>query len=176
MRITVQHALKVPAEEEFSSRQHSIAMEVDIPEDVVHQGKDAIRNYVAAVTAEVRSYVEEAIGRSGPVARPQADRSGSRSGPVGRAPAQTPGRGYANGHATRNGHASGNGQSTEVAAGSMAASIKQINFLRGLAKDAGYSPDQLSYLAEETTGKRDLRALTKREASQMIDQLRNGQG
>src|SRR5687768_17113624 len=64
MRITVQHALKVPAEEEYSSRQHSVAMELDVPADIVAKGKEAIREYVARVTTEVRSYVEDALSRS----------------------------------------------------------------------------------------------------------------
>ncbi len=57
----------------------------------------------------------------------------------------------------------GNGQS---------ASPKQINFLRSLGQQGGLSYGQLSALAEETYGVKDLRALTKRQASQLIDQLR----
>lgn len=45
--------------------------------------------------------------------------------------------------------------------------------MRSLARDAGYSSDQLALLCEEATGKSDIRSLTKREASGVIETLKS---
>lgn len=151
MRITVQHALKVPAEQEYSSRQHSVAMEVDVPEEVVAQGKEALRAYVEKVAAEVRSYVESALAE--PVSgRAPLQRTASRSAPPPRPAlrASVHANGRANGSRRPEGPVeNGNGHHGGSGGPDAPASIKQVNFLRGLAKDAGYSPDQLSFLAED---------------------------
>jgi hypothetical protein len=182
MRITVQHALKVPAEEEYSSRQHSVAMELDVPADIVAQGKDAIREYVAKVTTEVRSYVEEALNSARveaqerePAPRPEAPARSpgpsTRSAPHGRTAPRTPPAGGPARRApvhSRAGRMNGNGNGE-------GASLKQVNYLRSLASQAGYSDGQLGHLAQEVVGHGDLNALTKREASQLIDQLRAGE-
>lgn len=153
-------------------------MEVDVPADVVAQGKDAIREYVAKVTAEVRSYVEEALAS---IRVEQQEREPVEPAPAAiRTPRGTPsGNGHhrapSNGRAaprvaqrvrpTSNGHANGEG-----------ASIKQVNFIRSLAADAGYSTAQLEYMTEEVTGSRKpLSSLTKKEASALIETLRGGQ-
>lgn len=178
MRITVQHALKVPDAEQYSSRQHSVAMEVDVPADIVSQGKDAIREYVAKVTAEVRSYVEEALAG---IRVEQQERE-----PVEPAPAaiRTPrGAPNGNGHhrSLSNGRAAPRVAARPRANGSVqangeGASIKQVNFIRSLAADAGYSAAQLEYVTEEVIGSRKpLSSLTKKEASTVIETLRGGQ-
>jgi hypothetical protein len=51
-----------------------------------------------------------------------------------------------------------------------------LNFVKSLAQKAGYSYGQLNAMAEEVLGVavHDLRTLTKRQASALIDQLRVG--
>lgn len=151
-------------------------MELDVPADVVSQGKDAIREYVAKVTLEVRGCVEDALRdvrveqqerEPAPAPEPRTPR-GAPNGRVNRRPipngraavrSSPRARVAPNGHS--NGHENGD-----------AASVKQINYLRSLATEAGYSGDQLAYLAQEVVGKDDIRSLSKRDASALIDQLR----
>jgi len=165
MRVTVQHSLKIPAEQDYSSRQHSVAMELEVPEDVVQKGKDAIRDYVAAVTKEVRSYVEDALHTSGDQPRSVPERTQSRAAPAALAPRRAPVRVVRSAAPQSARPASRNEEGL--------ASPKQVNYLRSLGSQGGLSYGQLSALAEETFGKRDLRELSKREASSLIDQLRS---
>lgn len=179
MRITVQHALKVPDAEQYSSRQHSVAMELDVPADIVSQGKDAIREYVAKVTAEVRSYVEEALAgirveqqEREPVEPAPAAVRTPRGAPNGNGHHRPPSNGRASPRIAARARASGNGHANS----GEAASIKQVNFIRSLAADAGYSAAQLEYVTEEVIGSRKpLSSLTKKEASAVIETLRGGQ-
>lgn len=167
MRVTVQHSLKIPAEQEYSSRQHSVAMEVDVPEEIVQQGKEAIRTYVASVAGEVRSYVEDALGRPAEPRPSTPIRSISRTGPAARLPGRTPARNSGNGAESGNGHPSASGRPGE------AASLKQVNYLRSLARDARYSSDQLALFVEEIIGRNcALNALSKREASMVIESMK----
>lgn len=165
MRITVQHSLKIPAGQEYSSRQHSVAMEVDVPDDVVQKGKDAIRDYVFAVAKEVRSYVEDELRKPDDQPRLVPERSDSRSAPASLAPRRAPPR-VVRGVAPQNGRAMPHNEDG-------LASPKQVNYLRSLGSQNGLSYGQVAALAEETFGKRDLRELTKKEASSLIDQLRS---
>lgn len=168
MRVTIQHGLKVPAEQEYSSRQHSVAVDLEVPEDVVSKGKDAIRGYVAAVAKEVRSYVEEALTNERierQEREPAPERIQSRPAPSASPSPRAPGRMIRAG-APQNGRAAPRGDDA-------LASPKQVNFLRSLGSQNGLSYGQVSALAQETFGKRDLRELTKKEASSLIDQLRS---
>ena len=143
VKIHVQHSLKRPDAEPYSSRQHSVAMEVDVPEDAVAKGKEGIREFVARVTAEVRSYVEEALAdirveqqeREPESAAPTPPSSRAvpngalspRPGPNGGAPRRP--HATAAVRAVGNGHENGrsNGASRE---GGVGASFKQIQFAR----------------------------------------------
>jgi hypothetical protein len=175
MRITVQHALKIPAEEEYSSRQHSIAIELEPPPEVA-QDKEKLRVYIDSMTAEVRQRVEQALGRPRPERQPASETTParpSRTVPQGNGSQRTPPpRRPPAGSSTRPGTRSGRSNNGSV--NGNGASLKQLNYLRSLASEAGYSADQLAYLAQEVVGKEDIRALSKGEASQMIDQLRSG--
>lgn len=153
-------------------------MELEVPADIVSQGKDAIREYVAKVTAEVRSYVEEALAG---IRVEQQEREPVEVAP----PAMRTPRGSPNGNGHHrpptNGRASPRlaprqRPATNAHAGGEGASIKQQNFIRSLAADAGYSPAQLEYVTEEVLGSRKpLASLTKKEASALIETLRGGQ-
>lgn len=166
MRVTVQYGLKVPGDEDYSSRQHSVAIELEPPPEVA-QDKEKLAAYLASITAEVRARVEAEIGvrgtRTAPPPRPlrASATSVSRSVPGRAAPrSMAP---AARREPGDDSHES-NGQS---------ASPKQVNFLRSLGQQKNLSYGQVSALAEETFGKRDLRDLTKKEASALIDQLRS---
>ena len=102
-----------------------------------------------------------AAGAREPAVEPAEPRSAPSSSPSRRAP----------GRAIRNG-APQNGRAAPRADDGLA-SPKQVNFLRSLGAQNGMSYGQITALAEETFGKRDLRELTKKEASSLIDQLRS---
>lgn len=177
MKVSVMFQKKVSGSEPYSSEGYHVALESEPPAEV-SSDREKLANYVMALAAEARARVEEAL-QSGRIEQQERE-------PVEPAPAaiRTP-RGAPNGNGhhrppsngraaprvaqrvrpTSNSHANGEG-----------ASIKQVNFIRSLAADAGYSTTQLEYMTEEVTGSRKpLNSLTKKEASALIETLRGGQ-
>ena len=164
MKIQVNYARKA-GRENYGSENFSLAIETEPPAEVA-QDREKLRLYVEQLFDECKARVEDqvvAAGEREPApARPE---SSSRSAPVPQPP--RPARRPSNGHSRPNGRAAGNGQQPGEPV-----SLKQIGYVRSLAREAGYSNDQLSMLCEEATGKSDIRSLTKREASSLIDTLR----
>jgi hypothetical protein len=162
MRITVQYGEKVPGDEEFSSKQHSVAIDLEPPPEVA-QDKEKLRAYVESMTAEVKARVQSALRKAAEPPRRATERAPSRATPNGRASVRPAPRPTSNG----NGRERANGE---------AASMKQVNFIRSLASKAGYNATQLEYLAEEVIGSRKpIGSLTKAEASSLIETLRGGE-
>lgn len=177
MKVSVMFQKKVSGSEPYSSEGYHVVLETEPPPEVAGD-REKLASYLMALAAEANARVEEAlsIGRVEQQERepvevaPPAVRTprgspngnGHRRPPTnGRAAPRVAVRPRANG----NGHANGEG-----------ASIKQVNFIRSLAADAGYSNTQLEYLAEEVLGQRkSLSSLTKQEASALIETLRGGQ-
>jgi hypothetical protein len=162
VKIQVNYARKA-GRENYGSENFSLAIETEPPAEVA-QDREKLRLYVEQLFDECKARVEDqviAAGEREPVSGPPE--ASSRRAPVPHAPTRPPRRAAPNGNGRGNGHAGGNGESV---------SLKQIGYVRSLARDAGYSNDQLALLCEEATGKSDVRALTKREASTLIDTLR----
>jgi hypothetical protein len=150
--------------EGYGSETFSVSIESEPPAEVA-QDRERLRKYMEEVFADAKARVEDQVVLAGErePSGPGTASPSSRRPPVGatvrpiRRP--VPQRPLSRGP-------SANGAKTE------GASLKQVNYPRSLARDAGYSNDQLSLMAEEATGKTDLRQLTKREASELIDSLR----
>jgi hypothetical protein len=169
VKVHVNFARKV-GRDNYGSENFSVAIESEPPDEVAHD-REKLRGYVEELFIECKARVEDQIvlaGEREPVQpQPVAAENGSRRPPASRGPARPPRHISPNGNGRSNGNAGARGP-----ANGESVSLKQLGFLRSLARDAGYSNDQLGLVAEEATGKRDLRELTKREASALIDQLR----
>ncbi len=174
MRISVQFQKKVKGAEEYSSLCYNVGIESEPPAEV-SQDRDRLKQYTRELFAEAKARVEEQVEQQRhPAPAQEGDASASpdsrRVPPQrnGARPVQRPGM-NGNGHtARRNGTAHSDGE---------AASIKQINYVRALGKDAGYTPDQLLDFAEEVTGRSGisrLDALSKRDCSLLIENLKDG--
>jgi hypothetical protein len=174
MKVSVLFQKKVSGSEPYSSEGYHVALETEPPPEIASD-RQRLATYVMALAAEARARVEEALANGRveqqerePISAVRPAASPSRSAPRGVASPRTPpaGRPLRRTSArTGSGHANGNGNGE-------GASIKQVNYVRSLAAEAGFNDSQLGHLAHEVVGHSDLNALTKREASQMIDQLR----
>lgn len=158
---------KVSGDQPYSSEGYHVSLETEPPPEVAGD-REKLANYVMALAAEARARVDEALA-NGRIERqerePAVERAESRPAPSPSPSRRAPGRVIRNG-APQNGRASPRGDDG-------LASPKQVNFLRSLGAQNGMSYGQVSALSEETFGKRDLRELTKKEASSLIDQLRS---
>ncbi|MCC6132811.1 MAG: hypothetical protein IT186_23020, partial [Acidobacteria bacterium] len=123
--------------------------------------------YVEALFAECKARVEDQIAAAGE-REPAPARSTSRAAPVP-APRRAPIRAV-RGSVPQNGRTAPHSAPPNEDG---LASPKQLNYLRSLGSQNGMSYGQVAALAEETFGKRELRELTKKEASSLIDQLRS---
>ena len=168
MKIACTFTKKSPGPEEYSSQGFHLTIESEPPAEIA-QDREKLRLYVEELFAECRARVDDqvAAARPSPVSEEPRRTVGALSR---RAPGRTALRATTRREPAPapagNGHAA-NG-TTELA------SPKQVNYLRSLASQAGLSYGQVSALAEENFGKKDLRELTKREASILIDELRGG--
>ena len=171
MRVNVNYARKLGMSN-YGSENFSLAIETDAPPEVA-QDKDRLRAYVQALFDEVKARVEDqvvAAGEREPAPErtaSEAPDTSSRRAPPPRGNVRPMRRPSPNG----NGHSNGNSRAAPNGDG---VSLKQIGYMRSLARDAGYTNDQLSLLCEEATGKNDIRSLSKREASSVIETLRQG--
>ncbi len=159
MRISVQFQRKVRGQEEFTSNSFHVGIESEPPAEVA-QDRSKLKAYVEELFRECRARVDDQVGQASPKAAPapRAEERTPRAAPTGRRP--PPARASRAAPSTN-----GNGESG-------LATAKQLNFLRSLGQQGGLSYGQLSALAEETFGTRDLRDLSKKQASELIDQLR----
>jgi len=169
LKVNVNYARKLGLSN-YGSENFSLAIETEPPPEVA-QDKDRLRAYVEALFGEVKARVEDqvvAAGEREPVqqAAPETSVSDSRRAPP---PPRGNVRPLRRPSPNGNGH-SGNGRG---APNGDSVSLRQIGYMRSLARDAGYSNDQLSLLCEEATGKSDIRSLTKREASSVIETLKS---
>lgn len=162
MKVAVTFTKKSPGPEEYSSQGYHLTIETEPPAEIA-QDREKLRLYVEELFAETKARVEDQVAASRP--NPVRD---ERRPLVTTTSRQAPGRFASRARTAEptngNGHA-GNG-------GTELASPKQLNFVRALGQQAGLSYGQVSALAEETFGKKDLRTLTKKEASVLIDELR----
>ena len=155
VKICAHYAAKVPGSQEYSSHGWSLTIEAEPPSDI-REDRDKLAEYSRRLFAEVRARVEDEIANLVPKSRSRARTNGAahrndRSNGF-------PRNGHANGRSGRNGSSS-------------TASPKQVNFLRSLANAAGIGYRGLDDLARNEFGK-DVRDLTKKEASALIDELR----
>lgn len=167
MKVSVMFQKKVSGSEPYSSEGYHVSLETEPPPDVAGD-RAKLAQYVMALAAEAKARVEEAL-TNGRVERQERETAPPRMEP-GPAPSASPSR-RAPGRVIRNGTPQ-NGRAAPRGDDGLA-SPKQVNFLRSLGSQNGLSYGQVSALAEETFGKRDLRELTKKEASALIDQLRS---
>ena len=154
MRISVTYMKKVPIRGiDYGSHGHHLTIEAEPPPEVC-EDRERLRKYIAALFAESRDRVDEemiALDRDAvvePEARPRLTTSRRQSPPATRAPQ--------------------NGRREEPTL----ASPKQLNYLRSLSSDAGYDYRGLADLSHQEFGVHDIRELTKRQASELIDGLR----
>ena len=150
MKITTTFHKKVPGPEEFSSLGYHIALEAEPPLEI-QQDRELLADYARRLFAECRQRVEDELARE-PRDRRLERRNGS---------SRFPGRPSSNGR--QNGRRGASKGAT--------ASPKQVNYLRALANETGIGYRGLDDLAQDRFTK-DLRDLTMREASKLIDELR----
>jgi hypothetical protein len=157
MKIITTFGKKVPGPEEYSSLGYHLTIEAT-PDEIITKDRQRLAEYTRRLFAECRSRVEDEIAQE-----------------HGRAPRHQPeqrnGRDHRGRPAHQNGQSNGRQTRRSAATGGMAASPKQVNFLRSLANEAGLGYRGLEQLAHDEFGK-DVRGLSKREASQLIEQLR----
>ena len=163
MIISANYHKKQPVEGvEYASEGYHLTIEIEPPAEV-QDDRDKLRSYVERLFSECRARVEAELAQT---------TSTTDEKPAPRNRAQTrhrPMRGPS-GRSNANSRSNGDGRQN----GSLC-SPKQANYIRSLGTQAGFTYDDLGYMAEEAFGKRDLRSLTKKEASAMIDDLRNGE-
>jgi hypothetical protein len=171
VKINVNYARKA-GRENYGSENFSLAIETEPPPEIA-QDREKLRGYVEALFDEVKARVEDQIVAAGE-REPAPERSatdvsdtGSRRAPPPRPPVRSMRRPVPNGNGHANGTSNGRG-----APNGEGVSLKQIGYMRSLARDAHLSNDQLALLCEEATGKSDIRSLTKREASGVIETLK----
>ena len=139
---------------EFASQGFSCEIQVEPPPDI-REDRAKLKRYVEALFDECGQRVQDQVEQasSSPASPTNAQRKRRHHRPMTE---QSP---------RQRGNGSLRGQ----------ASPKQVNFIRSLGSQAGFSHDDLAYMAEEAFGKRDLRSLTKKEASALIDNLQSGE-
>ena len=165
MKVHVNYARKA-GRENYGSENFSLALETEPPPDVASD-REKLRGYIEALFAECKARVEDQVVEAGE-REPAPERTQSRAAPVP-VPRRAPPR-VVRGGVPPGGRSAPH--STPHADDGLA-SPKQVNYLRSLGSQNGLSYGQVAALAEETFGKRDLRELTKKEASSLIDQLRS---
>ena len=154
MKITASHSLKLPVPGvEYGSMGASVAIEGEPPESV-RSDRDQLARYIQALLSEAKKRTEEHLAQEG--ARAPNGQESRQTGQSRRPhrPMRSP-----------------NGRNCNSHKGRSEASQKQILFIRSLSRDAGLSEDDLAYLAEDLVGARDLRSLSKRDASRIIESL-----
>ena len=170
MKVNVNYARKA-GRENYGSEGFSLAIEHEVPPEVA-QDREKLGRFIASVFQEVKARVEEQVAGAGrresvgEQPEPESQDVGSRRSAPARGAVRPFRRPASNGHSP----AAANGRATPTGE---VASVKQISYLRSLARDAGYSNDQLAMLAEEVIGRScPPNAMTKREASLVIESLK----
>ena len=149
MKVATTFHKKVPVPGvDYASQGFHLTIEAEPPPEV-QQDRERLRSYVSRLFDECRARVEHELEQA----------TGTRS--------EDP---SANGNVRRHrGRPSSNGDNGSRSGNT--ASPKQINFIRSLANEANLGYGGLRDLAHDRFGK-DVRRLSKREASQLIDELR----
>lgn len=157
MKISANFHKKIPVPGiEYGSQGYSCEIEIEPPPEV-QQDRDKLRTYVERLFAECRSRVEDQLARI-------PSRSEERSPPPRRPQSRhRPMRGP-------NGRENGNDRS-ERRNGNFA-TPKQLNYLRAIAQQQGLGYQGLQDMARNEFGTDDVLHLSKRQASQLIDELR----
>lgn len=157
MKVTANYHKKQPvAGVEYASEGYHLTLEVEPPPEI-QRDRDKLRRYVETLFAECRTRVEEQLDHGQASTSPQPR---PRTHPQARHRAMR-----RPGDEKHQGGYGGNGRSRPQA------SLKQINFIRSLSREAGLSDEDLAYLAEDLCRTRDLRSLSKRDASVLIEEL-----
>lgn len=169
MKISTTFTTKNPGRSEYSSEGFHLSIESEPPPEVA-QDREKLRAYIEALFTEVRARVEDQVASTverEPAPEPPTREASSCSprrpspvrGVVGRLPRSTQrAEGHVGDRATARGEA---------------ASLKQVSYLRSLARSAGYSNDQLALFVEEVLGRRcSLDSMSKREASIAIESMK----
>ena len=161
VKIVASHSLKLPHPDpaiQFGSVGASVSIEGTPPESMTRK---EIADYTRALLAEAQARTEQHLAQQQAQAPEPAHR-----------PVQTPSRRPHRPMRVSNGRDNGNGYGGNGQGGSQA-SPKQILFIRSLGREAGMSGDDLAYMAEDLCGTRDMRSLSKRDASRMIEDLQS---
>ncbi len=150
IKIVASHSMKVPADQEFSSKSFHVGLEAEVADSL---DNDGILGKTRELFALARAAVVRELNGKTPAVNP---------GTNGTTPRYTPGNnGYGN-----NGGTNGNGN------GSLA-SPKQLQFVVGLAKKNGGIKKLQDYI-RENFGLDDLKLLNKKQASIIIETLLKG--
>lgn len=146
IKIVASHSMKVPADAEYSSKSFHVGLEAEVADSLDSDG-------ILSKTRELFSLARTAVVR---------ELNGKTPTINGTTPRANPGNGgYGNG---KNGGTNGNGSK---------ASPKQLQFVVGLARKNGGLKKLQDYI-KANFGTEDLKSLTKKQASLIIEALKGG--
>ena len=167
MKLCAHFAAKRQGTQPYSSDAWSLTIEAEPPAEA-QQSRESLKAWVERLFDEVKARVEDQIQQDQPDSREQPSRRSSPHRPF------VTGNDRETGRRTRGNGRSGNGQHGNGRQNGDLCSPKQANFIKSLGTQAGFTYDDLGYMAQEAFGKRDLSTLTKKEASAMIKNLLEG--
>ena len=204
IKATVSITKKKPGAEEYSSDMFHAGIEVELPDSVFTSGNGDLREAMSRLFREVRSEVDSQINGNGtthetpPRGAQEACEVPAKAGDAPVSPNRAmeqrlaPSGGGSNGHSppAQNGNGqngadvngngrAGNGDSGNKPANGAVngdkASAKQVGYLISLGtREAKMSFPELRAYVQKQTGKTDVYALSKAEASAVIDSLKAG--
>ena len=157
IKITASHSMKVPAEGEYTSKSFHLGLEAEVADTV---GGEGILAKSRALFALAKAAVAAEINGKAKAAQQSTTLPANE------------GSGGASGQAQGNG-GSGNGLNGGNGGNGNAASPKQISYLLLLAKKNG-GLQKLNAAIREEYGLEDVRQLTRKQASGLIERLRGG--
>jgi hypothetical protein len=166
-KVSITKKRPAPGDIDFTSDAFSATLEVELPDAAFADGNGELKTALERLFAEVEDRVDAQLlnGHA-------KETSATPSEPQDRAEAtdtpQTSNRPQRTSRGSGNGRKGGNGQAEP-------ASNKQVNFLIGLAQRQNrMSLPELRAFCKRRTGEEDIYKLTKFQAMDVIDDLKNG--
>jgi len=170
-KVSITKKRPAPGDIDFTSDAFSATLEVELPDAAFADGNGELKTALERLFAEVEDRVDAQLlnGRAketpAPPPGPQDKTETTDTSQASNAPQRTS-RGPGNARKGGNGRNGGNAEP---------ASNKQVNFLIGLAqRQARMSLPELRAFCKRRTGEEDIYKLSKFQAMDVIDELKNG--
>ena len=173
IKIVASHSLKVPADQEYSSKSFHVGLEVEVADsidgnEILSRTKNLFQLARIAVNKELNGSVPVHNNGNNPGNNGNGRMTQNQNGTGGDNGRYENNNLNGNGGGTRNNNGGGRN-------GSVPASSKQLNYLLSLAKrNGGYR--ELQDTIQSRYGVGDLESLAKSEASKLIEEYKNNGG